>query len=242
MRGRDRHELLRPRPTFWLAARHNQCRTDFGGGAVCGTAVEGTAVPFFSRSRELAVRLKSIWPTPITVVAPASLGGGPGSLEIRALEPTMRAHRPSPSHAAPGGRLHAWAGPRRCCWPLSGLASRCVLDHVRSMLTMPTRGDGDRSAPRPAEHPTSRTAQDVLRRTARRTGQTRRPRPYPVRDHVRPLRTRAAGDRAPDVRTASSAWRESIGRQHRCQGALALIRRAGLCAARGRRPCRFRVP
>jgi hypothetical protein len=37
--------------------------------------------------------------------APAKLGGGPGPLKIRAPEPITSAHRPSPSHAAPGGRL-----------------------------------------------------------------------------------------------------------------------------------------
>jgi hypothetical protein len=49
--------------------------------------------------------LKSAQAPPISVVAPAKLGGGPGPLKIRAPEPIASAHRPSPSHAVPGGRL-----------------------------------------------------------------------------------------------------------------------------------------
>lgn len=57
--------------------------------------------PLWGRRGRFAVGLKSIWPTPITVVAPASLGGGPGRLKIRALQRTTRAHRPSPALDAP---------------------------------------------------------------------------------------------------------------------------------------------
>ena len=186
--------FLRPRPTFSLAARHNQCRTDsacrtdFGGGKSVGppwrarrshfsrvraSSLFGTGAAHtgarpseppgqpprlrtlhaLETNRRLARRGfsgRSVGPAEPVGPAPrpaelqpsvragrASLGrpplgkegaasllgssrlgrhrspwrprprwgAGRGHLKIRASEPTTRAHRPSPSHAAPGGRL-----------------------------------------------------------------------------------------------------------------------------------------
>ncbi len=60
---RARHKLpLRPRPTFSLAARHNQCRTDsacrtdFGGGKSVGPPWRARRSHFSRVSRELALQ------------------------------------------------------------------------------------------------------------------------------------------------------------------------------------------
>ena len=89
------HSPLAQRPACGAA-------TERKSGRVLGAAPLGKGGGAASLSG-----LESTWPTPITVVAPASLGGGPGSLKIRASELNRGTPGHRLQHAAPGLRPRA---------------------------------------------------------------------------------------------------------------------------------------